>query len=277
LSAAATEVRLVVFDWAGTTVDHGCFAPVAGFVRTFARHGVEVTAYQARGPMGLQKRDHLLAMLRNPEVARRWRDTHGRDWTEADVERLYQDFVPLQMEVLDEHSRLVPGLPDCVAELRRRGILIGGTTGYFHEAAERVYRLAERQGFVPDSNMCAEDVPEGRPAPWMMFRVMEALRVYPGAAVVKVGDTVPDIGEGLNAGVWSVGVTGSGSEVGCSAEELAALPHEERRTRLAAARRMLLDAGAHAVIDSLAELPPLIDAISERLRRNEPRPSGGAP
>jgi phosphonoacetaldehyde hydrolase len=200
-------------------------------------------------------------------VTRRWRDAHGRDWDQADVERLYRDFVPLQMEVLDEHSRLVPGLTDCVAGLRRRGFRIGGTTGYFREAAERVYLLAERQGFVPDSMVCAEEVPEGRPAPWMLFRVMEALRVYPGAAVVKVGDTVPDIGEGLNAGAWSVGVTGSGSEVGCTAEELASLSDDERRTRLAAARRMLLDAGAHAVIDSLQELPALLYDISERLRR----------
>jgi len=269
LSAAATEVRLVVFDWAGTTVDHGCFAPVAGFVRTFARHGVELAPSHVRGPMGLQKRDHLLAMLRMPEVARRWRDAHGRDWDDADVERLYQDFVPLQMEVLDEHSHLVPGLPECVAELRRRGVRIGGTTGYFREAAERVYRLAERQGFVPDCKVCAEDVPQGRPAPWMLFRVMEALRVYPAASVVKVGDTVPDIGEGLNAGAWSVGVTGSGSVVGCTPEELTSLSEDDRRARLAAARRMLLDAGAHAVIDSLGELPALLDDISERLGRGE--------
>ena len=58
----------------------------------------------------------------------------------------------------------------------------------------------------------------------MIFRIMETLRIYPPRAVVKIGDTVPDIGEGLNAGAVSIGVVSSGSEVGCTHEELAALP-----------------------------------------------------
>jgi phosphonoacetaldehyde hydrolase len=70
---AGPRIRLVVFDWAGTTVDHGSRAPVAAFVRAFAGHGVEVTPDEARGPMGLHKRDHIRAMLQMPAVARRWR------------------------------------------------------------------------------------------------------------------------------------------------------------------------------------------------------------
>jgi phosphonoacetaldehyde hydrolase len=266
---SAPSVRLVVFDWAGTTVDHGCFGPVAAFVRVFARHGIEVSPAEARGPMGLHKRDHLREMLNAPGIADRWRRAHGRDWAEPDLERLYQDFVPLQLEVIDEHSRLVPGLLDCVAELRRRGIKIGATTGYFREAAERVYRAAAAQGFAPDYCVCAEDVPEGRPAPWMIFRILEGLRVCPPSVVVKVGDTVPDIHEGLNAGTWSVGVTRTGSEVGCTEEELAALGAVERMARLTQARNKLLDAGAHAVLESLAELPALLDNLSDCLRHRE--------
>jgi phosphonoacetaldehyde hydrolase len=266
---SANSVRLVVFDWAGTTVDHGCFGPVAAFVRVFARNGVEVSPAEARGPMGLHKKDHLRELLRTPDVAGRWRRAHGRDWTEADVEDLYQDFIPLQLEVIDEHSRLVTGLLDCVGELRQRGIKIGATTGYFRAAAERVYGAAREQGFLPECTVCAEDVPGGRPAPWMVFRVMVELGVYPPAAVVKVGDTVPDIQEGLNAGAWSVGVTRTGSDVGCTEEEWAALDRGEQQAQLARARLKLLAAGAHVVVESLAELPALVADLSERLRRGE--------
>jgi phosphonoacetaldehyde hydrolase len=259
----------VVFDWAGTTVDHGCFGPVAAFVRVFSRHGVEVTPAEARGPMGLHKKDHLREMLRIPEVAGRWRRAVGWSWTEMDVERLYREFIPLQLEVIDDHSQLVPGLLDCVSQLRRHGILLGATTGYFRAAAERVYEAAREQGFSPECTVCAEDVHEGRPAPWMVFRVMEELGVYPPAAVVKVGDTVPDIQEGLNAGVWSVGVTRAGSDIGCTEEEWGALDRGEQQVRLARARLKLLAAGAHAVVESLAELPALVAELSERLRRGE--------
>jgi phosphonoacetaldehyde hydrolase len=109
----------------------------------------------------------------------------------------------------------------------------------------------------------------------MMFRIMETVGVYPSYTVVKVGDTVPDIEEGRNAGVWSVGVTRSSSAVGCTEEELAALSEPQRQAKLDDARRQFLDAGAHAVIDSLAELPSLVDQVAISLG-SIPPPACGA-
>jgi phosphonoacetaldehyde hydrolase len=219
--------------------------------------------------MGVSKKDHIRAVLRLLAVARRWRERHGGDATEADVDDLYRRFIPAQLEVIDEYAGLVPGLLDCVGELRRRGLVVGATTGYFREAAERVYRGAAAHGYQPDHCLCAEDVPAGRPAPWMIFRIMEALAVFPPAAVVKVGDTVPDIGEGLSAGAWSVGVVQTSSDVGCTAEEWAGLPPPEQHRRSASCREKLLAAGAHAAIDTLAELPAVLDDFDARLGRGE--------
>ncbi len=263
------RIRAVVFDWAGTTVDHGCVAPMQAFVRVFAAHGVTVTAAQARAPMGLGKREHLRTMLRMPEIAAAWRDRHGRDWTDADLDRLYHDFMPIQLDVLDEYAGLVPHVLEIAAWLRERGIRIGATTGYFREAAERVVAAAKRQGFEPDVSVCVDDVPAGRPAPWMMFRVMTALNVFPPATVVKIGDTAPDIGEALAAGTWGVGVVRTGSEVGCTAAEWEALPVAEQSQRVDIARRKLQAAGAHAVLDTLAELPALLADFDIRLQRGE--------
>src|SRR5262249_33167255 len=150
--------------------------------------------------------------------------------------------------------------------LRRRDIQIGATTGYFREAAEIVYEAARRQGFVPDACACAEDVPAGRPAPWMIFRILQALGTYPPSAVVKVGDTVPDIGEGLSAGAWSLGVTRTSSDVGCTEEQLAKLPGMLRQAKLRTARQNLLDAGAHAVLESVADLPGWLSAFAASSR-----------
>jgi phosphonoacetaldehyde hydrolase len=264
-----TRIRLVVFDWAGTAVDHGGRGPLTPFVWTFASRGVEVTAEEARGPMGLSKKDHIRVLLQLPAVARRWRERHGADATEADVDELYRRFMPLQLEVIDEFAGLVPELLDCVGVLRGRGVAIGATTGYFREAAQRVYRRAAAQGYRPDHCVCTEEVPAGRPAPWMIFRTMEALGVFPPAAIVKVGDTVPDVGEGLSAGAWSVGVARSSSEVGCTVQEWAALTTPEQRRRLASCRAKLLAAGAHAVVDTLAELPALLEELDARIGRGE--------
>ena len=257
----APGIRLVVFDWAGTTIDFGCVAPAGAFVAAFAGRGVAVTVAEARGPMGLHKKDHIRAMLRDPAVAGKWRTAVGRDWAESDVEELYRTVTPLQVEAARRHSDLIPGVTDCVAVLRARGIRVAATTGYFRAAAAVVTEAARRQGYVPDFAICADDVPAGRPAPWMIFRCMEALGVYPPAAVAKVGDTVIDIEDGRNAGCWSIGVVDSGSEMGLTAAEFAALPDAERATRREGVRQRLRAAGAHAVVDDLSQLPGLLTTL----------------
>src|SRR5262245_24303630 len=129
-SSPTPRVKLVVLDWAGTAVDHGCFAPVAPFVVAFESRGVEVTTQQARAPMGLGKKEHLRALARLPEVAQQWRSVHGGDFTEADLEAMYaKHFVPALLDTLPAHSKLIPGLLASVDRLRARGIKVGTTTG----------------------------------------------------------------------------------------------------------------------------------------------------
>ncbi len=264
------SIRMVVFDWAGTVADFGCFAPVRPFIQALAAVGIEITARQAREPMGLAKRDHLEALFGLPEVARQWERLHGRPWTTSDVDKVFQEhFVPQQLACVDECNRIIPGLLDCMDYLRGRGIVVGTTTGYFPQAADRAYASARAQGFRPDHSVCPADVPAGRPAPWMIYRNMEALGVYPARSVVKVGDTLFDIQEGLNAGAWTVGVTDSSSEVGLTFEEFSALDDEARRRRTGPWAEKLRAAGAHEVTTTVAALPAVIQAIEERLARGE--------
>ena len=263
------EVRLVVLDWAGTTIDFGCLAPAGAFVQAFAARGIEVTIAEARAPMGLHKKQHIATMLTAPALAHRWHAATGKAWTQADVDELYRLVTPLQVQAARLYSALVPGVLDTVDWLRERAIRVASTTGYFREAAEVVYSAAAQQGFRPDFTICADEVPGGRPAPWMIFRAMEALDVYPPHLVVKVGDTPVDIADGLNAGAWSVGVIDSSNEMGLSEAEFVALSDTEREARRGHVRERFLAAGAHATIDTLAKLPDLIEMLNGRLTAND--------
>jgi phosphonoacetaldehyde hydrolase len=98
---------------------------------------------------------------------------------------------------------------------------------------------------------------------------MEALGVYPPQAVVAVGDTVPDVEAGLNAGVWTVAVAQTGNEVGLSEAEFATLSAAEQEAKRRKARARLAAAGAHYVIDGVWELPATVKAINERLQQGE--------
>ncbi len=260
-------IRAVVFDWAGTTVDYGCMAPAAVFVEVFRREGVEVTMEEARGPMGMYKRDHIRTMAQMPEVAARWQQAHGTAPEEDDIDRMYQQFVPLQLACLAEHADVIPGAVETIEALRSRAIRIGSSTGYTREMMDIVCRTAEPQGYVPDAVVCGDEVPAGRPAPWLLWENAKRLDVYPAAAIVKVDDTVPGIAAGHNAGTWTIGVAKTGNAIGLTETELAALSAEEQASRLAHARKQLGDAGAHFVVDSVVEVPRCIEEIEARLLR----------
>ena len=262
-------VKLVILDWAGTTMDYGCYAPAVVFIEVYKRRGVGISMEQARRPMGLHKRDHIQAISRMEEVAALWQEVHGRPVTEADVDEMFADFQPLQLQCLADYADLIPGTLETVAALREQGILIGSSTGYFTEAMELLREEAARRGYVPDSSVCATQVPAGRPQPWMVMQNMMNTGVYPPEAVVKVGDTKPDIGEGLNAGVWTIGLAKTGNEVGLNLAEIEALDPEVLARKLAQAREGLARSGAHYVVDGIADILPVIEDINARLARGE--------
>ena len=262
-------VRAVIFDISGTVLDYGSRGPVVAFVELFARHGVTVSASEARGPMGTHKKDHIAALLNHPEIAARWREVHGQPPSAEDLETLYAEFTPLQIEVLKRHCDVIPGVPEVVAELRRRRIKIANTTGFDTGMMVDLIPLAAEGGYTSDLWVGPDLVGKGRPAPWMAFYAARKLDVYPMSTIVKVGDTPADVAEAHAAGMWAVSVTRSGNEVGLSQQELAALTAEEQRERVSAARARLASCGPHYFVESVADLLPVIDSITSRIARGE--------
>jgi phosphonoacetaldehyde hydrolase len=263
------RLKAVILDWAGTIVDYGSCAPAGVFVEVFARHGVPITMEQARAPMGSEKRAHIAAIAAMPEVADAWKRAHDRPCTDADIDTVYAEFVPLQIESLPRFADLIPGTIEAVAEFRKRGLKIGTTTGYNAEMMRVLGPEAANRGFEPDCVVSSDMVAEGRPAPWMALKAAAIMRVYPISAIVKIGDTIPDIQEGLNGGMWTIAVAATGNELGLFEAEAAALPPGEREQRLARAREHLQAAGAHYVVDGIYDVPPLLDQIEARLAQGE--------
>lgn len=262
-------LRAVILDWAGTAVDYGSFAPVAVLVRLFAQHGVALTATEARAGMGLMKKDHLRTLLFRPAVAAAWQVAHGAPPAEADLEALFQEFIPLQNTLLGDYAAPIPGLLDVVNDCHRRGIRVGSTTGYLRAMMDILAPAAAAHGYRPDSIVCPDDVPAGRPSPWMCFQNAMNLGVYPMSALVKVGDTPVDIAEGLNAGMWTVGVTLTGSLTGLTEAQVNALPSAAREAAHERAANSLYEAGAHYVIEGIWDLPAVLEKIQRSLMYGE--------
>jgi phosphonoacetaldehyde hydrolase len=266
---AADGVQAVIFDIAGTVLDFGCRGPVAALVELFARHGVSISVEEARLPMGTHKRDHIQELLADPAIAARWQAAHGARPGSQVLDELYQEFEPLQRELLKDYCDVIRGVPQVMTELRRRNIKVVSTTGFVSGMIRGLIPLAVSGGYAPDLWVCPDDVGQGRPAPWMIFHAARKLGIYPPRAFVKVGDTPVDAAEGHAAGAWVVLVVRSGNEVGLSEEELKALPVAEQNARLEEARIRLAACGPHYLIDTVADLIPVIDAIAARIARGE--------
>lgn len=264
------NLRAVIFDWAGTVVDHGSRAPVAALQDVFEGAGVPVSVAEARLAMGIAKRDHIRCILALPRVAREWELQRRAAPRETDVDELYAEFLPKQLQCLARFSTVIAGIPETVDALRKRGVKIGSTTGYTRPMLDFLVERAHEQGFRPDCAICPQDVPGGgRPAPWMCYLNAIRLEASPLWSMIKIGDTPSDIEEGLQAGMWTIGVTRTGNEAGLTEAEWEAAGAAERSEVIARARKRLLEEGAHYLVETAGESMDVIDEIAGRISAGE--------
>jgi phosphonoacetaldehyde hydrolase len=242
-------VKAVVFDLAGTIIDFGSCAPAGAFVELFRQNNIHITLSQAREPMGLHKKDHIRALLSMADISGKWLEAHRKAWSEADVEAKYREFIPIQVECLADYGDLIPGTLETEKTLRSMGIKIGVTTGYNEEMMKIVLGCAKDQGFSPDAAVCAGGVPTGRPAPWMIFRIMEDLNIYPPKAVIN----------------RTIGVVKTGNMIGLPERELSRLNPETLDERMKEAKEKMRRAGAHYFIDDVSDAVRVLDLINHRL------------
>lgn len=258
-------IKAVVLDWAGTMIDHGSRAPVIALQRVFADFDVPICEAEARAGMGRAKRDHIRDILGMPRVANAWNSLNDALPEEADVDAIHKALEPLMVETTSACAALVPGAAALAAKLKSAGIRIGSTTGYTRSMMADILPLAAEQGYAPDVVICAGETSEGRPSPLMMWKALVELGAWPSSHCIKVDDATVGIAEGKAAGSWTVGVAASGNGVGLDLPVLMALPASERESRIAKAAAELKQAGADYVIDSVADLWPVMEMIAGRI------------
>lgn len=262
-------LEAIVLDWAGTAVDFGSRAPISAFCDVFKAHGVAISIDEARGPMGSEKKAHIRSLLSEPRIRAAWVEVHGAEPSEAQIDQMYADLTPLTREQIASHSALIPGVTEAIADARARGCRIGSTTGYGRGMIDGMLAAAEAQGYAPDYVVAADEIAQPRPAAQGVLKNLVALDVRSVQHCVKVDDTAPGIAEGLNAGMWTVAVAVSGNAVALGLDEWQALSENAKSELRHRAHESLRATGAHFVIDTVAELPGVLDEIEARLARGE--------
>ncbi|WP_370679111.1 phosphonoacetaldehyde hydrolase [Comamonas sp. GB3 AK4-5] len=269
-TANLAPLQAVIFDWAGTLVDFGSLAPTQIFVEAFATFGITITLAQARGPMGLSKWDHIHQLLQDPSIARQWQAQFGSAPEDKDVDAIYARFMPMQIAKVGEFSAPIAGAVELLQWLRAQGLKVGSCSGYPREVLNQLLPQALAAGIAPDHVVAGDELAAGgRPGPFMALANVLALGITDVRACVKVDDTVPGIVEGRNAGMWTVGLSLSGNEVGYSLAEYAKARAAEVDARVARAEAKLKAAGAHYVVRSVADLPAVLAQIATDMRQGK--------
>lgn len=263
MSEMKRTIEAVIFDWAGTTVDYGCFAPVQAFISAFETFGITPTVEEVRKPMGMLKRDHVKTMMHMERIRAEWQRVHNRDFTEEDIDQIYECSEKSIFKILHNYAEPKPYVVEVINTLRAQGIKIGSTTGYTDEMMAIVVPKAKENGYEPDCWFSPNAVNNmGRPYPYMIYENMKQLKVTSVHNVIKVGDTVSDIKEGLAAGILSVGIIEGSSCMGLSEEEYTSLSEVEKRAQCEKVRKIYEAAGADYIINNMSELPALIERLS---------------
>lgn len=254
------KTECVIFDWAGTTVDYGCFAPVKAFIEAFKKFGIEPTIDEVRAPMGMLKHDHIETMMKEDRISSLWKEIHKRKWTNADVDAVYEESEKGIMEILKNYAEPKPYVLETVEKLRNLGIKIGSTTGYTDEMMNIVAPKAKDFGYAPDVYFSPTDTENfGRPYPYMIFKNLEYLRVSSVKNAIKVGDTISDIKAGLNAGLTTVGVIEGSSLMALSKEEFDSLSIEKQNNICDKVATKFKNAGADYVIRDIRGILDIIE------------------
>ena len=266
---APNTVEAVILDWAGTVVDFGSFAPTKIFVEAFAEFGVNITLEQARGPMGMGKWDHIRTLCNDPSIAAQFANAFGRAPSDEDVTAIYERFMPLQIAKVAEHSDLIPNALNTIQWLRQRQIKIGSCSGYPKAVMDKVVENARAKGYEADHVVATDEVPNGRPFPAQALANVIALGIADVAACVKVDDTEPGILEGRRAGMWTVALRFSGNFLGLDYPAFCALSETEKGAQRQRIDALFADSQPHYLIDTIADLPMVIEAINTQLQQRQ--------
>jgi len=260
-----SEVQAVLCDWAGTLIDFGCMAPVVMFIDAFKQAGVPISLEQARKPMGVPKRSHIQQILEMDTVRARWEKKFGRYPLAQDVDFLNENLMGIPLDSLAHYAVLIPGSLEMAEALRRKNIKIGTTTDYLDETDSHLKTVAD-QGFVPDFS-----IPSGvfKSKSYSYRGLQAALEVDGIEVCVKIDDTLPGIQEGLKAGMWTIGVTASGNEMGLTLEQYLNLTPISRREKNREAAQRFYQVGAHYVVETIADILPCLSLINRRLKKGE--------
>lgn len=212
--------KLVIFDWSGTIVDLNNLGPMIGFRKTFDQFNINVTDQEINKYMGMDKYQHLYQIIKNRDM----------------VDQMYPKLIQNLLSSIKEHSQPVKGFNHVYRILQSQNYLIGSTSGYNRIMLNQIINNIKNQMIIP-YNVTSDEVTNGRPSNEMIRKNLIHFGITENETeIIKVGDTVMDILEGVNSNaIINIGINPDPN-----------------------IQKIMIDHGATHVCESLLDIVPLI-------------------
>ena len=276
-------IKACIFDLGGTIIDRYSLTPLLAFRKAFKKYAIDLSPSLIRKDMGLNKMDHINKIFENTDIQKQWLGLNLEIADNRVRKDIFKGFSKIQAKETIERMKIIPETIGCMRYLQDNNILTGVTTGFDYEQTMRVKSLLETYNIYLDSYVSSTclDLP-ARPEPYMIHKNMDNLDLDDAREIIKIDDTVSGIQEGLNAGCLTVAVARWSVNMGIdSYEDMMkldnvimdgsnnySLNYHNHKEKLKESREILEKSGAHYVIDTLEELPGIIEHINRMKKPN---------
>ena len=257
-------IKACIFDLGGTIVDRYSLTSSLSLKKLFSNRGLSVNNQLIQKNIGMNKEDHILTIMNQRFVADQWLQRYNDYPDEFDMRILFNEFNEIQCEHSDKMIDILPETKDCISYLRFNYIKTGCTTSFNKENMEIIKDKLERNNIELDSYVSSTCLnKQSRPHPDMIQKNMDNLGITYPNQVMKIDDTVVGIEEGKNAGCITVGVARWSINMNINnINDAYYLGIHEIQDQLKESRKVLKGSGADYVIDTLDELPRIIEDIN---------------
>tara|TARA_B100001094_G_C18088879_1_gene749282 strand:- start:254 stop:1042 length:789 start_codon:yes stop_codon:yes gene_type:complete len=256
------NIRLAVFDLGGTIVDKYSLSPFISLKHAFKMKGLNIPNRLIFKDMGIEKHEHIRAILKDKDISKKWIQKYGESPNNNSTMSVFDEFIKYQLDDGIKNIEILPETKSCIKWLGDNNISTGVTTGFNRPIMNAIKeKLLDEEIYIDKyvSSTCLGK--PGRPNPYMMNEIINSLSIDNPRRVLKIDDTCVGIKEGKNAGCITIGVAkwSINMKIKDYNEELS---KEEYIERLKDSREELWSAKPDYVIDSLNELPKVINHIN---------------
>jgi len=258
-------IKSCIFGLGGTIVDKYALTTFLSLRKVFETVEIHISQNLLSKNIELSANSRIISIISEKDILDRWLEKYDNYPDEYDIRSLISLYHSIHTGYCKNLITILPETKKCIEYLREQDILIGCTTNYSRTNMNLIKQRLDNNNIIIDNYVSANI--NQKPYPYMIHKNMKDFMIYNPRNIIKISNSVSGIQEGNKAGCWNVGVARWSIHMNIyGISEAYSLPSQELQSNLDNSRNTLEKAGADFVINTLDELPTIIEHLNTEFR-----------